>query len=224
MTRFWEPEFDYDRRADGTVLMRQTKELPDHLRLLAEYLEHWAGAAPDRPWLARRGPGGDWITLTYREGLARARAIGGALLALGLGPDRPLLILSGNSLEHALLGAACFLTGIPYAPVSPAYSLVSQDHAKLKEIVATLNPGAFYVDDARAFGPALRAVGADRVIALVPAADEIPYQSLLQGDTDLADQARARLTPDAVVKYLFTSGSTGSPKAVINTNAMICAM
>lgn len=122
---FWSPEFVYDHRADGTILTRQVKELPDHLPTLADYLDKWADAAPERKWLARRANGGGWRYIEYGEGRSRARAIGAGLLELGLGPDRPLLILSENSLEHALLGIACAYVGIPYAPVSPAYSLLS---------------------------------------------------------------------------------------------------
>ena len=221
---FWSPEFVYDHRADGTILMRQVKELPDHLPTLADYLDKWADAAPERKWLARRANGGDWRYIDYGEGRSKARAIGAGLLELGLGPDRPLLILSENSLEHALLGIACAYVGIPYAPVSPAYSLLSQDHTKLRDIAAVLNPGAVYVDEEIAFAPALDAIAASdrRVISL--GGGDVAFDTLAGADPAASDAARAALTPDVVVKYLFTSGSTGSPKAVINTNRMICAM
>ncbi|RYH03798.1 feruloyl-CoA synthase [Salipiger sp. IMCC34102] len=224
---FWEPTFDYEHRADGTVLMRQTGDLPDHLPTLADSLDHWAECALDRIWLARRGDDGAWQRITYAQGRDSARRLGAALLGMGLGAERPLLVLSGNSLEHALLGAACFYTGIPYAPVSPAYSLVSQDHAKLRDIAATLQPGALFVENADDFAPALAAIAdAERqVIALDPAGtDALRYDALLDTDPALADAARADVSPDTVVKYLFTSGSTGAPKAVINTNRMICTM
>jgi feruloyl-CoA synthase len=123
---FWTPEFVYETRADGTVLMHQKGALPDHPALLADYLDHWADMTPDRTWLARREAGGgdattgDWRRISYGHARDMARRIGAGLLALGLGPDRPLLILSENGLEHALLGAACLYVGIPYAPVSPA--------------------------------------------------------------------------------------------------------
>lgn len=223
--RFWSPRFTYDRQDDGTVLMRQTGALTSYMPTLADYLDKWADAAPDRPWIARRVNGGDWRRISYGAARLAARQIGDRLLGLGLGPDRPLLILSENSLEHALLGIACTYVGIPYAPVSPAYSLVSKDHAKLRDIAATLKPGAIFADDGVAFGPALAAIAApDRpVIALTSPGDGIAFDSLLGGPTMRADAARASLTEETVVKYLFTSGSTGSPKAVINTNRMICA-
>ncbi len=227
MPKFWSPSFEYDHRADGTIVMQQTEDLPEHLPLLADYLDKWADLSPDQTWLARRGADGEWIHISYGEARDKARRIGAYLLNMGLGADRPLLIMSGNSLEHGLLGLACFYTGIPYAPVSPAYSLVSKDHAKLKDIAQTLEPGAFYVDDMVAFGPALKAIEAQssQVIALDNVQENAAhFDELLRADPQKADLARQLVRPDTVVKYLFTSGSTGTPKAVINTNRMICAM
>jgi feruloyl-CoA synthase len=224
---FWTPDFQYEHRPDGTILMQQRAGLPSHMPVLADYLDHWADRAPDRTWIARRKDGGDWERISYAMARDRARAIGAALLGLGLGPERPLLILSENSLEHALLGMACVYVGIPYAPVSPAYALVSSDHGKLKGIAKTLRPGAIFADDGQAFAPACGAIAAAgcHVINLHnPVVGSIPYGSLLEADPAGADGARAALTGAVVAKYLFTSGSTGSPKAVINTNAMICAM
>ncbi len=223
--RFWTPEFDYEHRADGTVLMWQRAALGDHPPVLADHIDHWADAAPDRTWIARRDGSGAWRGISYAEGRAAARRIGAALVGLGLGPRRPLLILSGNSLEHALLGLACAYVGVPFAPVSPAYSLVSQDHGKLREIAATLRPGAIFADDGAAFAPALAAIGSGRHVIVVrdPPAGASRFDALRAAAPDAADTARRGLTPDTVLKYLFTSGSTGAPKAVINTNRMICA-
>ncbi len=133
---FWNPSFEITHREDGAILMRQAEDLAPFFPTLADYLDKWADATPDQTWIARRNDGGDWVNISYGEAREKALALGASLLSLGLGPDRPLLILSENSLEHALLGAACFYTGIPYAPVSPAYSLVSKDHAKLIDIAA----------------------------------------------------------------------------------------
>lgn len=222
-TDFWSPNFDIVTREDGTILMQQPEPLPDYLPTLADYLDKWAEATPDAPWLAQRDNGGEWRKISFGEARDMARRIGASLRAMGLGPDKPLIILSGNSLEHALLGAACFYVGIPYAPISVAYSLVSKDHAKLKGIAALLQPGAVYASDAEAFALAFASI-ARPDMHFITDGGELTFESLLAGDPADADQARSDLSPDGVVKYLFTSGSTGSPKAVINTNKMICAM
>ncbi|KQI67497.1 feruloyl-CoA synthase [Loktanella sp. 3ANDIMAR09] len=224
--RFWTPHFAYDRRADGTILMRQTDPLPDHPQVMAAYLDHWAQTAPDRTWIARRGPDDDWITVTYAQALDAARRLGAGLLDLGVTADRPLLILSENSLEHALLGLAAAYVGVPFAPVAVPYSLVSQDHGKLRDIAATLNPGAVFADDAATFAAALDAISADgRAVITCRNArpGDVSYDDLMTCDPAPADAARAGVTADTVLKYLFTSGSTGTPKAVINTNGMVCA-
>lgn len=224
-TDFWSPEFDIQTRDDGTIIMEQTADLPDHLPTLADYLDKWADATPDQPWIAQRDNSGDWRKVTYGQARDAALHIGSNLLEMGLGPNKPLMILSGNSIEHALLGVACFYVGIPYAPVSPAYSLVSKDHAKLKDIAALLKPGAIYAEDGESFAPAIASIAAPNtgVITLNgPATTH--FVDLMTGDIAKANSARKNLTADTVVKYLFTSGSTGSPKAVINTNRMICAM
>ena len=223
-SRFWQPQFEITRREDGSILMRQRESLPDPMPVVADYLDHWADKTPDATWIARRDNGGDWRRVSYAQARDTAQRLGAALLARGLGPDRPLLILSQNSLEHALLAMGCIYVGIPFAAVSPAYSLVSKDHGKLCEIAALLRPGAVFADDAQAFAPALEAIGRPDqvVISLGEGADD--FDTLLTSDPQAALTARAGLQPDGVVKYLFTSGSTGSPKAVINTNRMICAM
>lgn len=221
---FWSPTFDITTRDDGTILMEQTKDLPEHLPTLADYLDKWADATPDQPWLARRDDQGDWRKITYGEARTAARKIGSRLLEMGLGADRPLLILSGNSLEHGLLGLACFYVGVPYAPVSPAYSLVSKDHGKLKNIAALLKPGAVYAEDGDQFAPAIASISSPQMdVISLRGASTVRFGDLLQGDISVAQRARAHVSSDTVVKYLFTSGSTGSPKAVINTNGMICA-
>ncbi|PUB18983.1 feruloyl-CoA synthase [Yoonia sediminilitoris] len=224
---FWSSEFDYAHREDGTILMKQRGTPDAYSPILADYLDHWADTTPDTTWIARRDHGGDWRRISYGQGRAQIRSIGAALLAMGLGPDRPLLILSENSLEHALLGMACAYVGVPYAPLSPAYSLMSKDFGKVRDIAALLSPGAIFADDGAAFGDAIAAIkdSDTKVINLShPTAGAVTFDSLLQADPAGSANARAALSPERTVKYLFTSGSTGSPKAVINTNQMICAM
>ncbi len=223
-TRFWQPQFEITRREDGSILMRQPGPVPDHVPVVADYLDHWADKTPEAIWIARRDNGGEWRRISYAKARDTAQRLGAALLARGLGPERPLLILSENSLEHALLAMGCIYVGIPFAAVSPAYSLVSKDHGKLRGIADLLRPGAVFTDDAQAFAPSLGAIARpdQTVISLGDGADD--YDALLGADPAAALAARRGLHADGVVKYLFTSGSTGNPKAVINTNRMMCAM
>jgi len=223
---FWNPEFEYEHRSDGVSLMWQRAELQTYLPTLAHYIDKWADATPAQTWLGERRDG-EWKRISFGDAREMARAIGGSLLAFRLGPDRPLLILSEKSLEHGLLSLACTYVGIPYAPVSSAYSLRSTDHAKLKDIVTLLKPGAVFADDGSQFEPACRAIGiphAQIINSRNLIENAVSFDSLLTRDPATAIAARASVTSKSVVKYLFTSGSTASPKAVINTNGMICAM
>ena len=224
---FWTPEFNITHRPDGTILMANADPLMGYLPTLADYLDKWAADTPDTIFLGCRDEQGQWETITYAEALHQTRCVASALLALGLCADRPLVILSKNSLAHAVMGLACLYVGIPYAPVSPAYSLLSQDHKKLKDIAQLLLPGAVFADDGAAFAPAILAAFPSecQVMNVTPGQpNALQYQDLLNYDPKGADAARAAICADDVVKYLFTSGSTGAPKAVINTNGMICAM
>ncbi len=143
------PEVQVDRRADGTIYLKSGRALPDYPEKLTDRLVHWANATPDRVFMADREPGGDWRTITYAQALDKVRRIGAALLTRNLSADRPIVILSGNDLEHALLGLAANYVGIPYAPVSPAYSLISSDFGKLRHIVNLLTPGLVYASSAQ---------------------------------------------------------------------------
>ena len=219
-----------ERRDDGTVTMRSRLPLapyPDHVPSL---LRRWGVEAPDRTWLAqRRGPQRAWRRLSYGEALATVDALSQALIDRGLGPDRPVMILSGNSLEHALLTMAAMQVGAPAAPVSPAYSLVSRDHAKLRHVFALVEPGLVLVQDGPPFDRALasldlrgvQVVHVERPPTHVPG---VSWDELVA--TRPTDAVAAHLSgvgPDTVGKLLFTSGSTGMPKAVPNTQRMMCA-
>jgi feruloyl-CoA synthase len=219
-----------DRRADGSIVMRSRVPLNPYPEHLPSLLRRWGVEAPDRTWLAqRRGEDRAWRRVSYREALATVDAVSQALIDLGLGPARPVMILSANSLEHALLTMAAMQVGAPAAPVSPAYSLVSRDHAKLRHVFDLVRPGLVFVQDGPPFDRALAAL--DLTGVTVVHADRAPtglasiaWASLV--GTRATDAVLARLAtigPDTVGKLLFTSGSTGMPKAVPNTQRMMCA-
>lgn len=221
----WQPEFDIEYRPDGTIVMAQKGTVAVLATSIPERLVHWAKTTPDRIYLGQRDSSGGWRTMTYAQVLAQVRQIGAGLLSLGLGPDKPLLVLSGNDIEHALIGLAAQYVGVPYAPLSTAYSLVSDDHGKLRDIAALLKPGAVFVADGAAFGKAIAAIATPDLAVIAtqnPGEGQIGFESLCSGlNTEIADAAFANLVPETVAKYLFTSGSTGSPKAVINTQHML---
>ena len=201
-------------RRSGSVYLRSRHALPAYPRSMAERLDHWAVRAPERVFLAQRGPDGAWRRLTYAQARSRARRVAAALLGRGLSTERPLAVLSGNDLEHALLELAAMYIGVPYAPVSPAYSLVSSDFAQLRRVVELITPGLIFVSGRKQFQRALDAAArGTEVIDTLPERD---------AEAEV-DAANARVGPDTIAKFLFTSGSTGAPKAVINTQRMWCA-
>jgi feruloyl-CoA synthase len=219
-----------ERRADGSLLLRSRIPLKPYPAHLPSLLRRWAAERPDQLWLAQRtAPGGDWRRLSYAQARAQADALTQALIDLGPTPERPVAILSGNSIEHALLTMAAMQAGVPVAPVSPAYSLLSQDHAKLRYIFELIGPGLVLVQDGALFGRALaaldlRGVTVVHVDRAPPGIASRPWAELLATRaTPAVEAALARIGPDTVGKLLFTSGSTGMPKAVINTQRMMCA-
>jgi feruloyl-CoA synthase len=218
-----------ERRSDGTILMRSPHPLPAYPRTLTERLAHWATVAPDRLFLAQRDATGAWRTMTYAETYAAVRRIAAALLARGLDADRPVAILSGNDIEHALLGLAAMHVGIPYAPISAPYSLLSQDFGKLKAIIEVLEPGLVFAANGGAFARAIAAALPHGVEVVVtndppPGRATTSFAKLIKASaTAEVETAHARVMPDAPAKILFTSGSTGRPKGVENTHRMLCA-
>lgn len=216
-----------ETRPDGSVLIRQTAELPQWPRCMTDRFLHWAQVDPDRLWMAERDAQGEWVRVSYGEGARAIRAIGSALLEQGLSVDRPLLILSGNSLSHALMALGAQHVGIPSAALSPAYA--GEDRGKLSQVVAQLTPGMVFADHAAKFLPAIEAVLARDVVLVSETGRSetrlsLAYQDLLQTAPSAAMQAAYdAVAPDTVAKFLFTSGTTGSPKAVIQTQRMLCA-
>jgi feruloyl-CoA synthase len=155
-----------DRRADGTIILRSVETLGAYPRSIVDALEAWAAKTPDTMLIADR-EGEGWRKLSFAQVLDRIRPLGQALLDAGLSTERPLMIISGNEIEHFLLGMAAIWVGIPYAPISPAYSLVSTDYGKLKHIAGLLTPGMVYASDGARFAPAIEATFAPDIPLIV---------------------------------------------------------
>jgi len=213
--------------AKGGWRLRSPALLNPYPARLTERLLRYAAEAPERTFIARRAASGEWRRISYAQALGHARQLGQALLERGLSAERPLMILSENDLEQAMLALAALHAGVPFVPVSPAYSLVSQDHAKLKYVVNLMTPGLVFASDEARFGRAIDAA--------IPRGTELVFTNRARSDrsattfdglaattaTSRVDAAHAGIGPDSVSKFLLTSGSTGMPKAVIHTQRMI---
>lgn len=207
---------------DGGLVLRSRHELRAYARCLGELLRHWAAAAPDRTFLAERDPEdpeGAWRRVTYQEALDAVERIASALLERGLDGNRPVALLSDNGIDHGLLQLAALHVGVPAVPVSPAYSLLSEDHAQLRYIVDLVRPGLVYASDGERYGKALKTISGTETVAGAAA-----FGTLLETARHPALEERFAATgPDTVAKILFTSGSTGKPKGVLNTQRMLCS-
>jgi feruloyl-CoA synthase len=225
---FGDPVVSIEQASDGTIYLRPSTPLGDYPRRLTDRLHHWANEAPDRIFMAERVAGGGWRQVSYAELLTASRYIASALLARGLSADRPVVILSGNSIDHALVAFGALYAGIPFCPVSPAYSLVSRDYGKLAYVMKLLTPGLVFAEDADKFSAALANVPVGTEIAAsfgaVPGRDVTELAGLLSAPLHVdLDAVHEAIGPDTIAKFLLTSGSTGNPKAVINTQRMLCA-
>jgi feruloyl-CoA synthase len=226
---FGDPAVSIDRREDGTIYLRPKMALGEYPLRLTDRLHHWAKTEPNRIFMAERDANGLWRQISYAQLLASSRHIASGLLARGLSADKPIVILSGNSIDHALLAFGALYAGIPFCPVSPAYSLISRDYGKLGFVMKLLTPGLVFADDVTKFAEAL-STNVPAEIEIVASRGDVPGRKVTKlGDLQAApehpglDAAHDAIGPDTTAKFLLTSGSTGNPKAVINTQRMICA-
>jgi len=215
-----------EQRADGCWLLRSLDPLREYPVRYTEYLARWASERPSSLLLAQRNAAGEWRKLTYAAAYEQIQRIASALLQRGLSADRPLMILSGNSIEHALLTWAAMHIGVPAAPVSPAYSLVDPEVTRVKHAVTLLTPGLVYAEDATAFDSAVtRAVPPEtEVVALkgrFSSRAHTPFENLICEASAEVERTHRAVSADTVAKFLFTSGSTRMPKAVVNTHRML---
>ena len=219
--------------APGTHYLKADQELQAYPERLTDRLQHWAKHKPTQTLFARRikladGSLGEWRHVTYAEAWNTARNIAQGLINRGLNAERPVVILSENSLEHALLALGCMVAGVPFVPTSPPYSLISQDYDKLKHVLRTVTPGLVFASDARYAKAIAATVSSDMEIVMneggVEGKQVTTFESLCSTPaTAQVDAAIAATGPDTIVKFLFTSGSTKLPKAVINTQRLWCA-
>jgi feruloyl-CoA synthase len=228
---FATPDVNLQLRDDGSMLLSSRHALLPHARSVGAWLEQWAALAPDRPFLLERASaGGPWQGVTFGEARDKVRQIASALLAMNLKSGQPVAVLSDNGVEHALLMLACLHVGIPYAAISPAYSLMSKDHAKLKTLIQRLQPAVLYAAPTERYAGALAAISGLHGACLIASGEAaVPpgaksFSSLLGTlDNEAVEKAHAAVGPDTLAKILFTSGSIAEPKGVINTQRMLCA-
>ena len=217
----------------GTHYLKADQELQAYPDRLTDRFQHWATNKPNQTLFARRvklsdGTLGDWRHVTYAQAWATARNIAQALINRGLNAERPVVILSENSLEHALLALGCMVAGVPFVPTSPPYSLISQDYDKLKHVLRTVTPGMVFASDTRYAKAIAATASSDMEIVMneggIEGQQVTSFEALCQTPaTSQVDAAIAATGPDTIVKFLFTSGSTKMPKAVINTQRLWCA-
>jgi feruloyl-CoA synthase len=223
------PSVSAQRMPDGAIILKSRVPLQGADRCIGDWLEKWARQTPDVIFLAERASvDAPWTTVTYGEALRKVRGAAAWIIAQDLSAQRPLAILSDNSIDHALFSLAAMHAGVPAASISPAYSLMSKDFDKLKSMIALIEPGAIYVASTTQFAAALAAIAplhtAVIVTGEVRSADALPFRVVAAARPgEAVDTAFAAITPETIAKFLFTSGSTGTPKAVINTHKMLTA-
>ena len=215
-----------EQRSDGTLLLRSNAEMGDVVDTSADWLHRWSDEAPERIFLAERS-GAGWREETYQSTLQKVRAIAASLLARGMGPHTPILIMSGNGVDHGLLTLAAHYVGVPTAPIAEQYALIPAARERLEHAISLVKPRMAYVVDADKFD---HAITIDALAGVEIVASDVGSQSgvtgmdtLLQGNSGVdIDAVRGQVTPDSVVKILMTSGSTSVPKGVMTTQRMMC--
>lgn len=226
---FVEPVVLIEARSDGTRILRSGIPLSDnHGRCVGEWLEYWSNTEPERLFLAERDADGQWVKLTYGDARRRVVAIASWLLGQNLSPERPVVILSDNSIEHALLMLAAMHVGIPSCAISTGNSLMSRDFGKLKANIELLQPGVIFAEPIERYLPAIRAIQELHNGVVIAGSNQtaplgtLPFATLEEASNEAAVMsAFNRITPETIGKFLFTSGSVGTPKAVINTQRMM---
>jgi len=212
-------------RPDGSILLRSRTALGPAVARTGDWLHHWAGTTPERTFLAERS-GAGWREESYAATLEKVRAVGAALLARGMDGSTPILVMSGNGVDHGILALAAQYVGVPVVPVAEQYALVHGAHGRLREVIGLIRPRMAYVVDADQFGEALEldALQSVEIVASRPhGRDVTAFDDLLRGDAGVdVDRAFEAVTPDTVGKILMTSGSTSSPKGVLTTHRMMC--
>lgn len=220
-------------REDGVVLIGSSARLGKYSRCLTDRLEYWAGNDPERTFIAQRGNDGEWERLSYSQTLSKVKSVSQFLLSKDLSVDRPVVVLSGNSIEHVVVALAAMYIGVPYVPVSTAYSLIDKSFGKLSYMFELLTPGLVFVDGYKEYRCAIESVipaDCQVLVANLGAESECKGRALLSFEDAVSreptvevEQANLMVNGDTIAKFLFTSGSTGLPKAVINTQKMLCA-
>ncbi|MBK5048920.1 feruloyl-CoA synthase [Burkholderia sp. R-70006] len=224
-----QPDIVRETRADGGFVLRSRTKLAPYGRSVVDWLEHWAALTPATPFLAERirvGGVARWRMVSYAEALRSVRSIGQVLLDLDATPHRPVTVLSDNSVNHALMTLASMYVGRPAATVSSAYARIAKDSSKLHRILRQLDPAMVYVEDGDIYGPSLAAapLSCPVVATHAPRPGWLGFDTLTScAATDAVSAAHARITPGDIAKLLLTSGSTGSPKLVVNTHGMLSA-
>ncbi|MDH5797077.1 MAG: feruloyl-CoA synthase [Paracoccaceae bacterium] len=224
--KLWKTSVAWEKRDDGSILIQQVDPLPPYSDRLSDRIHHWAETVPDRTWMAERDESDSWRGVSYQDLLSSIRSIGQRLLDLGLCVERPLIILSGNSIAHALMALAAQYVGVPSAALAPAYSTTkSGDFEKLRQIAVQITPGAIFAQNLDDFSAAIEAVFRDQPrLGVSGSRATLGWEELLSTPvTSAVDAANQATGPDTVAKFMFTSGTTGSPKAVIQTQRMLCS-